>query len=158
MLSGSCYATARHRYCILMSQSWRWWWRQLKAPRRGSDWSGLGAAATLLTQSSLLGGTADRAPLAARDTACVRLIHNVDPGPNTRETVVEQKTYDFLVFLSIYIYLQSTSTCCSLILIVTALLQPVDLSISISFLHDIVKLREREGQRVDLGRSLKGHL
>ena len=24
--------------------------------------------------------------------------------------------------------------------------------------HYIVKLREREGQRVDLGRSLKGHL
>ena len=24
--------------------------------------------------------------------------------------------------------------------------------------YDIVKLREREGQRVDLGRSLKGHL
>ena len=24
--------------------------------------------------------------------------------------------------------------------------------------NDIVKLREREGQRVDLGRSLKGHL
>ena len=27
-----------------------------------------------------------------------------------------------------------------------------------SFLFTIVKLREREGQRVDLGRSLKGHL
>ena len=28
----------------------------------------------------------------------------------------------------------------------------------ILLLFDIVKLREREGQRVDLGRSLKGHL
>ena len=28
----------------------------------------------------------------------------------------------------------------------------------IDFTHFIVKLREREGQRVDLGRSLKGHL
>ena len=29
---------------------------------------------------------------------------------------------------------------------------------SITDILDIVKLREREGQRVDLGRSLKGHL
>ena len=28
----------------------------------------------------------------------------------------------------------------------------------IIYVFDIVKLREREGQRVDLGRSLKGHL
>ena len=38
-----------------------------------------------------------------------------------------------------------------------------DTSSLVSFLHavkfnNVVKLREREGQRVDLGRSLKGHL
>ena len=52
MLSGSCYATALHDTWPILYfdeselEMVEWWrWRQLKAPRRGSDWSGLGAAA-----------------------------------------------------------------------------------------------------------------
>ena len=45
---------------------------------------------------------------------------------------------------------------------VAACLGPVEISTNLreefTITKNIVKLREREGQRVDLGRSLKGHL